>query len=152
MYYQFTGLFDDSEAAVHQFFPPSSIAHRRDIIARLGPWRDPHEIKPPVDCEFLLRAAHAGCSFKSTNAISVYKFAAGHRYLSYRWPSCEEQKEMLNALRSPAGDARVLTRVMRDIVAGATTTPIPHLDFNPFPPGELFRRNLWAKGLRQHPI
>jgi Glycosyl transferase family 2 len=152
MYYQFTGLFDDSAAAAHEFFPPSSIAHRRDLIARLGQWRDPREIKPPVDCEFLLRAAHAGCSFKSTNAISVHKFAAGHRYLSYRWPSCEEQKQMLEALRSPAGESGVLTRVMRDILAGATTTPVRHFDFDPFPPGELFRRNLCAKGLRQFPI
>ena len=152
MYYQYTGLFDDSAAAAHEFFPPSSISHRRDLTGRLGQWRDPREIKPPVDCEFLLRAAHSGCRFKSTNAISVHKFAAGHRYLSYRWPSCDEQERMLEALQSPAGESRVLTQVMRDIVGGATTTEIRHFDFNPFPPGELFRRNLWAKGLRQHPI
>ena len=32
MYYQYTGLFDDSAAAAHEFFPLSSIAHRRDLI------------------------------------------------------------------------------------------------------------------------
>jgi Glycosyl transferase family 2 len=152
MYYQFTGLFDDSAAAAHEFFPPSSIAHRRDLIARLGQWRDPREIKPPVDCEFLLRAACSGCRFKSTNAITAHKFAAGHRYLSYRWPSCEEQEQMLEALRSPAGESRVLTRVVRDILGGAVITPIRHIDFDLFPPGELFRRNLCAKGLSQVPI
>jgi len=152
MYYQYTGLFSDSAAAAHEFFPPSSIAHRRDLIARLGQWRDPREIKPPVDCEFLLRAADSGCRFKSTNAISVHKFAAGHRYLSYRWQSCEEQERMLEALQSPAGESSVLTRVMRDILSGATTTEIRHIDFDLFPPGELFRRNLCAKGLSHVPI
>lgn len=152
MYYQFTGLFDDSAAAAHEFFPPSSFAHRRDLISRLGPWRDPREIKPPVDCEFLLRAAYSGCRFKSTTAISVHKFAAGHRYLSYRWPSCEEQERILEALKSPAGDSRVLTRVTRDILAGAIATEIRHIDFDLFPPGELFRRNLCAKGLSHLPI
>ncbi len=119
---------------------------------QLGQWRDPREIKPPVDCEFLLRAAASGCRFKSTGAISVHKFAAGHRYLSYRWQSCEEQERMLEALQSPAGESGVLTRVMREIFNGATMTEIRHIDFDLFPEGELFRRNLCAKGLRHVPI
>ena len=151
-YYQFTGLFDDPATAFREFFPPSSIAHRRDLIARIGSWSDPLEIKPPVDCEFLLRAAHVGCGFKSTNAITVHKFAAGHRYLSYRWPSGEEQRQMLEAFRSPTAESRVLTRIMRDILGGATAAKIPHIDFDLFPPGELFQRNLCAKGLRQPAI
>jgi len=148
-YYQFTGLFEDPATAFREFFPPSSIAHRRDLIERIGCWRDPHEIKPPVDCEFLLRAARAGCSFQSTDAITVHKFAAGHRYLSYRWPSCEEQQQMLEVLSSPTGESRVLSRVMCDILGGATMTKIPHIDFDLFRPGDLFQRNLWAKGLRE---
>jgi glycosyltransferase involved in cell wall biosynthesis len=42
MYYQYSGLFDDSAAAAHKFFPLSSIAHRRDLIgfrADEGPTR-----------------------------------------------------------------------------------------------------------------
>jgi hypothetical protein len=91
-------------------------------------------------------------SFKSTNAISVHKFAAGHRYLSYRWPSAQEQEETLGILRLPAGDARILSRLIHDVLAGATITRIPHIDFDLFPPGDLFRRNLWAKGLTQAAI
>ena len=148
-YYQFTGLFEDPATVFREFFPPSSIAHRRDLIVRIGCWRDPREITPPVDCEFLLRAAHAGCSFQSTNAITVHKFAAGHRFLSYRWPSCDEQRQMLQALQSPTGESLVLAQVMGDILGGATATKIPHIDFNLFPPGHLFQRNLSAKGLRK---
>ena len=148
-YYQFTGLFEDPATALREFFPPSSIAHRRDLIARIGPWRDPRQIKPPVDCEFLLRAARDGCNFRSTNEITVHKFAAGHRYLSYRWPSCDEQKQMLETLQSPTGESRILSQVMRDILGGATASTIPHIDFDLFPPGDLFQRNLAAKGLRK---
>ena len=148
-YYQFTGLFEDPATAFGEFFPPSSIAHRRDLVGRIGFWRDSREIKPPVDCEFLLRAAHAGCSFKSTKAITVHKFAAGHRYLSYRWQSCEEQKQMLEALRSPTGESRVLTGVMRDVLDGAAVAKVPHIDFDLFSLGDLFQRNLCAKGLRK---
>jgi hypothetical protein len=151
-YYQFTGLFEDPATVFREFFPPSSIAHQRDLIARIGCWRDPRKIKPPVDCEFLLRAAHAGCTFQSTNAITVHKFAAGHRYLSYRWPSCEEQQQVLLALQSPTGQARVLSGVMCDILDNATVTKIPHIDFDLFPPGDLFQRNLCAKGLLQPAI
>jgi glycosyltransferase involved in cell wall biosynthesis len=78
-YYQFTGLFDDPATVFREFFPPSSIAHRRDVIGRIGCWRDPREIKPPVDCEFLLRAAHAGCIFESINARHALVTRSGHR-------------------------------------------------------------------------
>ena len=59
---------------------------------------------------------------------------------------------MLEALQPPAGESGVLTRVMRDILNGATTTEIRHIGFDLFPPGELFRRNLCTKGLSHVPI
>ena len=56
---------------------------------------------------------------------------------------------MLEALQSPTGQSRILTQVMRDILGGATAAKIPHIDFDLFPPGDLFQRNLSAKGLRK---
>ena len=56
---------------------------------------------------------------------------------------------MLEALRSPTGESRVLTRIMRDILDGAAVAKIPHIDFDLFSPGDLFQRNLCAKGLRK---
>ena len=55
---------------------------------------------------------------------------------------------MLQSLQSPTGESRVLSRVMHDILGGATATKIPHIDFDLFPPGDLFQRNLCVKGLR----
>lgn len=150
-YYQITGLFDDATAAATDFFPPSSFAHRLDVTERINGWRNPMEIRPPVDCEFLLRAAAAGCSFASTKTITVHKFAAGHRYLSYRFPSSAEQERMLARLRSPDGDAEVLSEVLREVTKGAETPAIRYYDFNQLAPGEVHRGNRETKGLHRTP-
>lgn len=68
----------------------------------IGCWRLPMHIPAPVDADFLLRAARAGMGFASTGLISVHKFAAGHRYLSYLDQESDEQRDMLASLRSPA--------------------------------------------------
>jgi glycosyltransferase involved in cell wall biosynthesis len=96
--YYVTGLFEASDAAFRHFFPPASIAHRRDVPDRIGNWPDPRAITLPVDADFLLRAAHAGLRFRSTGRISVHKFAGGHRYLSYLRPTSSEQIAMLRSL------------------------------------------------------
>ena len=59
------------------------------------------KIKPPVDCDLLLRAAHAGLQFASTKKITVHKFAAGHRYLSYLRQTSHEQERMLRRMQKP---------------------------------------------------
>jgi hypothetical protein len=94
-----TGLFDAPDAASQHFFPPSSIAHRRGTTERIGEWRDPRVITTAVDQEILQRAAGTGLRFVSTRRITVHKFAAGHRYLSYLRPGSAEQQEMLDRLR-----------------------------------------------------
>ncbi|HEY8241885.1 MAG TPA: glycosyltransferase [Casimicrobiaceae bacterium] len=147
-FYQITGRFDDPRVASREFFPPSSIAHRRDVVDRIGPWREPGELRAPADCDFLLRALAAGCTFASTQAITVHKFAAGHRYLSYRLPSGQEQQRMLERLGAPGEEARLLDEIEADIAKGAECPPVRYLDFETYAPGELYRRNLATKGLR----
>jgi glycosyltransferase involved in cell wall biosynthesis len=151
MFYQFTGIFDDPETARREFFPPSSFAHKRDLTDRIGGWRKPDELRAPVDCEILMRAVSSGCRFASTKTISVHKFAAGHRYLSYRFPCPDEQKNMLRRLDEPAGDARVLSEIVADISNGATVSGVSYPDFECFAPGELYRRNRTNKGLERSP-
>ena len=147
-FYQVTGKFDDPRAASREFFPPSSFAHRRDVVDRIGPWRPPGELRAGADAEFLMRAVKAGCTFASTKAITVHKFAAGHRYLSYRFPSGVEQQRMLERLGAPGGEARVLDEIEADIAKGAECSRVGYLDLEPYAPGELYRRNLATKGLR----
>jgi len=138
-----TGLFDDSSAASGQFFPPSSLAHRRDVTARIGEWRDPRIIRPPIDAEFLLRAVRAGLRFGSTARITAHKFAAGHRYLSYLRARSDEQAEMLRRLRAGL-DSEALVETVRQ--AGLCMA-IQHPDYGAYPAGYLFERNRQNKGL-----
>ena len=146
-YYQFTGVFDDASAANREFFPPSSLAHRREVIQKIGPWRDPRDTRAPVDCEFLLRAAARGCTFASTKVITVHKFAAGHRYLSYRFPSSHEQQRMLDRLLRAGGEAEVLREIEADLADGADAPPVRYPDYNRFAPGQLYRDARQCKGL-----
>ena len=141
--YWVTGLIDDSSAASGQFLPPSALAHRRDVTARIGEWRDPRIIRPPVDAEFALRAVHAGLRFGSTSRITVHKFAAGHRYLSYLRARSDEQEEMLRRLQAGL-DGEALVEAAR---RAGQCMAIEHPDYSAYPAGSLFERNRQNKGL-----
>ena len=144
--YYITGMFDDAEAGSRCMFPPTSISHRRDVIARMGGgWRDPRAVKPPADNEFLLRAAHAGLSFASTGEITVHKFAAGHRYLSYLRPSSDEQREFLRNLMLPSGVD--VDAIVRKSKANDQFMVYEYGDYSGHPEGYLFEQNRKRKGI-----
>jgi glycosyltransferase involved in cell wall biosynthesis len=140
-----TGIFDDQSAKFSHFFPPSSFAHRRDAISKIGGWRNPEKIKPPVDCDLLLRAAHAGLRFASTKKITVHKFAAGHRYLSYVHQTSHEQEHMLQRMQEPNFEKYTESLVDRSRqIGGYMVTRFP--DFEQYELGQLFRENAVRKG------
>jgi|HubBroStandDraft_2_1064218.scaffolds.fasta_scaffold128244_2 glycosyltransferase involved in cell wall biosynthesis len=144
--YYITGLFDDADAGSRCVFPPTSISHRRDVIARIGGgWRDPRTVKPPADNEFLLRAAHAGMRFASTGEVTVHKFAAGHRYLSYLRPSSDEQREFLRKLMLPAGVD--VDAIVRKSKANDQFMVYEYGDYSGHPDGYLFEQNRKRKGI-----
>lgn len=148
--YFITGLFEAPDTAFHHFFPPTSIAHRRDVIARIGDWRDPREIALPVDGDFLLRAAHAGMRFISTNRITAHKFAAGHRYLSYLRPDCVEQRAMWQVLRTSPEVS------FDEIVAASKRNGLfmtsGYSQFTAQAPGFNFEKNRQNKGINRPPL
>ena len=142
--YVVKGLFDTPDAAFHHFCPPTSLAHRRDAAVRIGGWRAPRAIKPPVDVDFLLRAAHAGFSFASTGRITVHKFAAGHRYLSYLRPGSDEQTAMLRAL---AQDAVQLDEIVATSKRSGLFMTGTYPDFEKMAAGASFEQNRHNKGI-----
>lgn len=142
---QVTGIFEDPSAAFTHFFPPSSFAHKREVIARIGGWREPAEIKPPVDAELLLRAAHARLRFQSTRRITVHKFAAGHRYLSYLRHTSHEQEDILQRMREPGFDKYIESLVDRSREVGSYMI-VRYYDFEQYEPGQLARENAARKG------
>jgi hypothetical protein len=145
--YNVTGLFEDGSAAKTLFFPPSSFAHRRSVVEKIGMWGDPAQLRQAVDSDFLLRAAGAGCTFASTKRITVHKFAAGHRYLFYRFPSSREQAAMLEQLADPEFETRLITGILGRVAAGATILRPAYRHNTTAAPGEAYRAARSAKGL-----
>lgn len=145
--YRITGLFDYPVVAKSEFFPPSSIAHRRSITDRIGLWSKPNAVNRPVDCDFLLRAAAAGCSFVSTKRITVHKFTAAQRYLSYRFPSSTEQEQMLANFTQPGFEMQLLTHLLNRVTRGAQMIRIEYPDYEKFTLGTFISRTRAAKGL-----
>jgi len=143
--YHVTGLFDRSDAARTQFFPPSSIAHRRGVVDRIGLWRDPRSIPAPVDHDFLQRAVRAGMRFASTGRVTVHKFAAGHRYLSYLRQSDDEQRAHLAAGESEERNARMIEQAA---LAEAFTQPL-RFYVRWQKKGRIFQQNRFNKGLQR---
>lgn len=148
--YFVTGLFTESAAATEQFFPPSSFAHRRDVVDRIGAWRDARSIVPPPDCDFLLRAARGGLKFVSTGRVTVHKFASGHRYLAYLRPSGREQQSVLNTFG--AGGEQHTERLVDSLIGRGSFLGMRYPDFAQYRDGQLFNLNRSNKGLDRPPL
>jgi glycosyltransferase involved in cell wall biosynthesis len=143
--YHVHGLFEDADTAFKYFFPPSSIAHRRDVTERIGLWRDPHSIVRAIDHDLMWRATEAGLKFTSTGVITTHKFAAGHRYLSYLQVTSDEQQDMLEALAN--GTAPDPAQIVATAKRNSTfMIPMP-TNFEEYKPGFLFERNRQNKGI-----
>lgn len=72
--------------------PPSALMHRRDIVARTGPWRDYRTILMPPDLDFLGRIWDAGCSILSVAELTSFKFPSAWRKNSYVEKPFHEQE------------------------------------------------------------
>jgi hypothetical protein len=142
------GLFDDFTQPRDDRFPPSCLAHRHDVMNRIGPWQMPDDIARPVDDDFQLRGLEAGMVFGSTGKITVHKFTASHRYLSYVAPSCDEQDAMLAAFKSPDHAAQI-TRIVADARADGTYMSLKHEDYSTRKPGEIARTARIRRGVEQ---
>lgn len=149
--YFVTGLLDEEHDASDHFLPPSALAHTRDLFDVIGPWPQPDSVSAPVDAEFMLRAIRAGATFASTGKITVHKFAAGHRYLSYLRPASSEQTVMLSALRS-YGQTSNWNHLVEASRRQGRYMVMKHPDFEAFGKGYFFEQNRSNKGLRKPPL
>ena len=143
---QVTGLFDDATAPFNHFFPtvefrPPARRHRPDRAAGTTRWRS----RAPVDADLLLRAAHEGMRFGSTQRITLHKFAAGHRYLSYLAHDSADQEEMLRKIESPDYHASVEYEVERAKADGSFMV-VRYLKFETFEKGFLATAGAILKG------
>ena len=142
-----TGIFDDSQDAFLHFFPPSSIAHKKSIIDAIRGWRDPADTQAPVDVDFLLRIVNLGYQFNSTKQLTVHKFAAGHRYLSYLFPSSIEQKTMLEKIEKRAISSKTCEDIVERAISKKSFMTMVYQDYSELAPGLSYYRSKKRKGL-----
>ena len=90
-----SGVFVEGRYHRKDFLPPSSLMHRRELVARIGPWGRPEELSAPVDCDLLRRASRAGARLVSTERLTVFKFNSAWRRDSYLRRDTSEQQAML---------------------------------------------------------
>lgn len=145
------GLFTEDSAKHRFFFPPSSLAHRKDVVDRIGPWRMPMDVRAPVDEDLLLRAAAADMRFLSTGKVTVHKFAAADRYLSYVQQRSDEQVAMLADMAAPGHSDRVAASVEQSRRLGKVMVEGPRL-YDQFAPGQIARLTATKRGLLRPPL
>jgi len=127
-----------------RFTPPSSILHRRDLVARIGPWKDHRTIRLPHDHEFLLRAWEHRQSFALTGRVSVFKFPAAWRPDIYRTRDTAEQAALLARMET---EPDFLERELLDVVLAYATARGVDIGTSPdAPPGDLVDRSKVYKG------
>ena len=93
--------------------PPSCTVHRRDVIDRIGGWRDYRSLTVAPQIELWRRAQAAGFSFVFVPRLTAIKFPASKRRNVYRTRPCHEQEAWLRRIRTePNLEAEQLVQMM----------------------------------------
>lgn len=109
--------------------PPSALLHRRELVERIGTWRDYREIELPPDTEFLERAFEEGASFACSWALTAFKLPSAMRRNSYVERPSHEQEELTRQMEGErAFQLRELCRAV------ASRARHPRSDPNRFAP------------------
>ncbi|MDQ2825016.1 MAG: glycosyltransferase family 2 protein, partial [Verrucomicrobiota bacterium] len=86
-------------------FPPSSWLHRRELIDKVGLWRDPMQLTWNTDYDFTRRVYIAGLRIEFVPSLGAVKFPAAH-WRNYRATGQRPQPSHLEAmLRNPVAFA-----------------------------------------------
>jgi hypothetical protein len=143
-----TGVFDpdDRWMPLTHFFPPSSIAHRRDLPDDMR-WPDAGKTRRPVDSQFILTAAQRGCLFTSTRTITVLKFNSALRYLSYLSPDDDEQRAALALIADPGRLAQAIHSAVADAASSGNYMTTCHPSGRDRQPGEAVRIHAHIRGI-----
>jgi glycosyltransferase involved in cell wall biosynthesis len=113
-----TGCFPNNAYGPQLFVPPSSIAHRTDLVQRAGPWRSMRESRYSVDNDFMIRAREAGATIVSTGEVTTFKFSAGWRRNAYRRKDVSDQRRHLERIRAE-GESFRLAELTAGLAAAA---------------------------------
>jgi glycosyltransferase involved in cell wall biosynthesis len=94
-----------------QGLPVSGLLHRRDVVARIGEWKDYRTVWRNPDVDFEYRGVEAGLKFASTGEMTVSKFNSSMRKNCYIEKPCYEQLACIRRIE----DRR--TVMLEDVIA-----------------------------------
>jgi glycosyltransferase involved in cell wall biosynthesis len=135
---------------------PTVLAHRREAGLEIGGWRDPRDVRGPVDREFIRRLHAAGNRWVAVRALTVLKFAAAIREDCYLERSDAEQRAYVDRIEHERGfllrelGAVALNRLRRPSVRYPEGYPVGVRDQD-VAPGEFHDRLRKIKGLPELP-
>jgi glycosyltransferase involved in cell wall biosynthesis len=81
-----------------QALTPSGVMHRRDVVEKIGGWRDYRTIWRTPDADLEVRAFEAGMKFVSTSELTVFKFNSTLRRNCYRDRPCDLQPALTSRI------------------------------------------------------
>ena len=92
------------------FFPPSSWLHRREVVAKVGLWKDPAELTWATDYDYGRRVHLAGLRIEFVPSFGVVKFPA-MRWRTYSATSSHPRATYLKAMLGDPAEfsVRILT-------------------------------------------
>lgn len=139
-----SGVLATGEWCAGDFFPPSSILHKKSLMDKIGSWKEPWTLELPSDVEFENRAFAGGAKIVSTNQLTVFKFNAAWRRNAYLERPVSEQTELLAHIRNGIDFRQdLMVEVLRCVLADKflrIEAPPPGA------PGEFARLNARYKG------
>lgn len=142
-----TGLSGSGRYERGMGLPPSSVLHTRELVDRIGGWKDYRTLRLPPDREFILRAYDHGVRFTAVHALTAFKFNSAWRRNSYQDKPSHEQAEYVRRIRE---DKNFLADELLEIAAAyALNRPrspiavLPRSIVNLMPPG--WQVNRWRR-------
>lgn len=136
-----------------RWLPPSALAHRRELVAEIGPWPPYQATVEPPDVEFVRRAVSSARGFTRTGALTVLKFNSAWRPNSYRLRLDHEQAAFSQQLDRPRSlIAREVALLAVDCIRHAEPS-FPQTEPQPdvLPPGWKVRQWRMIRGLDPDP-
>jgi glycosyltransferase involved in cell wall biosynthesis len=85
------GIYPEGGYAGAQGLPVSGLLHRRDVVSRIGEWKDYRTVWRNPDVDFVYRGVEAGMKFVSTGEMTVFKFNSSIRKNCYLEKPSHEQ-------------------------------------------------------------
>jgi glycosyltransferase involved in cell wall biosynthesis len=80
--------------------PVSGVLHRRDVVSRIGEWKDYRAVWRNPDVDFAYRGVKAGMKFVSTSELTVFKFNSSMRKNCYLEKPFHEQLDCIRRIEN----------------------------------------------------